>query len=55
MNKEGEVFDTSLQEQDQSRTYDVRVGSDEVCHVEIMGCSSGRMCAPSCQVLMQSC
>ncbi|KAK9802616.1 hypothetical protein WJX73_004183 [Symbiochloris irregularis] len=29
MNSKGEVFDTSLQEQDQSRTWDVRVGSDE--------------------------
>ena len=48
MTPEGQSFDTSLA--GQSRTYDVRIGSSEVCHVEIMGCTSGRMCAPSCQV-----
>lgn len=48
MTDKGAVFDSSVD--DQSKTYDVRIGTSEVCHIEVLSCNSARMCSPSCQV-----
>lgn len=49
MTDKGAVFDSSVD--DQSKTYDVRIGTSEVCHIEVLSCNSARMCSPSCQTV----